>query len=362
MCLAFTSYSEAPSALLFSLAGCFACWASGQASSVRAHLLGFCASGFLLLAWLLIWGDVVGYLAFHFLFGQTALLKHGVIPFGQLVSSLSPSLKPDHLVQLVAIIAGGLGSAGSAWLARRSGAGPAAAAFWSLTTLAGLILLDARGLTIFQNGAMVMAAIGVFAVTLPSVIQRFSLPGGSAPLWASVACVLTVAIAEAGLRNAIYSPTALTRAQFFAQPPAAIALRGDDALDQAVRRLTKPDERILALVYRPDFYWSAGRLPINRLYEYLPSDARYAKSPMLGQQRDLCTILATSPPPVIVFDNWTVWGAHKPVDYMPCLFDVLAAKYKYIQEPGDAGKDAAKLYVRSDRLSASEDKAKFGKP
>jgi hypothetical protein len=353
--LAFTSYSEAPSALLFSLGGCLAAWFGGQWRAASVHLIAACAVGFLLLGWMLVWGDVRGYLTFHVLFSQTAYLnsvhvKIFPVSLPGLIWSLTPSLQPDRLVQSAAILCGAFGSAASLWLALRPGRGRAACCVSVVTTLAALVLLDARGLVIFQNGAMLMAAIGVFALAMPAAVAPVTQTAARPLLWASALCLCAIVCNDAVLRHAIYSPTTLTRAQFLGQPPAGIALRGDAPLDVAIRRLTRPGERILALVYRPDIYWAAGRLPINRLYEYLPADALYAHAPMLGEQRDLCAILDKSPPPVIVFDNWVVWGTYKPIDYMPCLFKVLAAKYTYIPEAGDEGAEAAKLYVRNDRV------------
>jgi hypothetical protein len=352
-CLAFTSYSEAPSALLFSLGGCLAAWFGGQKRAARVHLGAACAAGLLLLGWLLIWGDVRGYLAFHVLFSQSAYL-HSVhvrlfpLSLPDLTRSLTPSLLPDRLVQSAAILCGAFGSAASLRLALRTGRGRAASCVSVAATLAALVLLDARGLVIFQNGAMLMASIGVFALAVPAAILPPARPSARPLLWASAICLCTVAGADAVLRHAVFSPTSLTRAQFLSQPPAAVAARSDAPMFAAIRRVTRPDQRILALVYRPDAYWAAGRLPIDRLYEYLPADALYSTAPMLGEQRDLCAILKNAPPPVIIFDNWLVWGQVRPIDYMPCLFATLAASYRHIPEPGDEGAEAAKLYVRND--------------
>jgi len=347
--LAFTSYSEAPSALLFSLGGCLAAWYGGQRRAVRVHLIACGATGLLLLAWMLIWGDVLGYITFHFLFGQYFYQKLDPVTLSRLLFSLTPSLQADRLVQSAAILCGGFGSGASLWLALRRGPGRIAACVSVVTTLAAIVLLNARGLVIFQDGAMLMAAIGVFALAVPAAVARMPVAGLRAPVWASAACLGAIVCTDAVLRHAVATPTGMTRAAFLSQPPAAVAARQDGPMFDAIRRLTKPDEHILVLVYRPDLYWAAGRLPINRLYEYLPTDAYYAKAPMLGEQRDLCDILARSPPPVIVFDNWAVWGVYRPRDYMPCIFTVLAERYKYIPEPFDTQPDAPKLYVRSDR-------------
>jgi hypothetical protein len=345
--LAFTSYSEAPSALLFSAGGCLAAWQGGQARAARAHLAGFVAAGILLAAWLAIWGDILGYLTFHVLFAAKIYQQVGPLSLRGLLMSLTPSSQPDRLVQGAAVIFAAIGSLAALILAVRAGSGRVAAVFAVLASALGLVLLNIRGLSIFQDGAMLVGAIGWFALAGAAAIAGIR-PRTSHPIWAGAACIAIVAITDGVLRHAVFSPPPMTRAQFLAQPYAPIAARGEGPLFDAIRRLTRPDERILALVYRPEIYFGAGRRPIDRFYEYLPTDAIYARAPFFGEQRDLCAILETSPPKVIVFDNWAVWGIYKPIDYMPCLFKALAAKYKHIPEPGDEGAEAAKLYVRND--------------
>jgi hypothetical protein len=348
--LAFTSYSEAPSALLFSAGGCLAAWRGGQRRAVRAHLAGAFGAGALLLAWLAIWGDLLGYLTFHVMFATTIYQKVGPLSLRGVLTSLTPSLNANRLVQSAGVIFAVLGSLSALVLALRPGAGRFAAVFAVLATLSGLVLLNLRGLSIFQDGAFLMGAIGWFALAATAALTGLRTRAPH-PLLSGAACLAIVAVTDLVVRHAIYSPPPLTRAQFLSEPFYPIAARAQGPLFDAIRRLTHPDERILALVYRPETYFAAGRLPIDRLYEYLPTDAIYARAPWFGEQRDLCEILAASPPPVIVFDNWAVWGIYKPIDYMPCLFKALAAKYTYIHEPGDEGTEAPKLYVRSDRIA-----------
>ena len=346
-CLAFTSYSEAPTALLLSASGCLAAWKGRQRPACRAHVVGVVVAGVLLVLWLVAHGDVVGYLAFHVALTLTAYQAYGPLSFYGFADSLTLSPRPDHLVQDAAIIFGLAGSVALFCLALKPGFGRVAAALSVVAVAASLVLLDLRGLVIFQNGAFLVSCIGLLSVAGPAGLQR--LPASAqTTLWGSAACLLTVLLTEGAMRYAVFSPSGLTRAAFLTFPTQTIGKQAEGPLFDAVRRSAHPEERILILVYRPDLYWAADRLPISGIYEYLPFDALYAKYPWFGQKRDLCDRLARSPPPVILFDDWTVWGRYKPITYMNCLFQVIS-RYTYVPEPGDSLPNGTKLYVRSDR-------------
>ena len=347
--LAFTSFQQAPTALLFSAGGCLSAWRGGQPRAVAAHLAGVAASGVLLLVWLLRWGDLRGYLALHVYFGLVIYPQFGPVTLRSFLASLVPSLDPGWVVQGAGIVFGGLGCLASLGVSLRAGPGRGAAVAATLATLAGLVLLDVRGLPLFQNGPLVMGGFGWFtlaACALPPPPRR-QARSGMTPLWAATACLAVIAVTDAAFRHATYSPTGLTRAQFLSQPPSLLARRQGGPMFDAVRRVTHPGERMLALVYSPASYFDAGRLPVDQFYAYLPMDAAYAAHPVLGQTRDLCRTLEASPPPAILFDNWVVWDLYAPIDYMPCVIEALSRRYTYVAEPGD---DGQKLFVRNDRM------------
>ncbi len=335
--LGFAGVHQCPSALLFSGGACLAAWRAGQIRAVCAHVIGLAASGLLLLTWLVVWGDLRGYLALHIYYALFVFPQFSSATFSGFFANLVPSLNPGRLVQSAGVILGTLGFLATCSRAKRPIRGRAAALAAAFTTFGGFVLLDARGSAAFNDGPLVMCGIGWFALVVPGLFRRYSI---------TPVALAVVVITELVLRHATYTPSGLTRAQFLAVPPTRMAERQDSPMFDEIRRVTRPDERILALVYAPQTYFSAGRLPPDQVYTYLPMDAAYAKRPALGQLRDLCRILDVSPPPAIVFDNWVVWGRYAPIDYMPCLFGVLARTYRYVPEPGDV---TQKLYVRNDR-------------
>ncbi|KXU93085.1 hypothetical protein AD928_09725 [Acetobacter cerevisiae] len=96
--------------------------------------------------------------------------------------------------------------------------------------------------------------------------------------------------------------------------------------------------------YNPNVYIEADRLPIKKYHDYLPWEADYAKHPVKGYERDICVDLPKALPPVIYFNNWTVWGLWKPEKFMGCAVEILQTQYE--QLPG-----IPDVYVRKDRLA-----------
>ncbi len=74
---------------------------------------------------------------------------------------------------------------------------------------------------------------------------------------------------------------------------------------------------------------------------YLPWDADYAKAPWFDRDRDLCIDMTKSPPKLVYFDDWIVWGRWHMADYAPCFIQILHDKYQ-------RQKDFPDLYLRRD--------------
>ncbi len=352
--LGFQAYSEIPTALLFAAGSCLPAWRTDRKAAAVAHLLGGGVATVVLLGWLARWGDVVGYFAFHIAFAQTAYMKFLGFGFAGFLGSLALSTRADRLVEDLAILSGAASCLAFLGLAMRRAPARVETMVSIGLVAVGVLLLNARGLTIFQNGAFVMVAMAALALALPMTAEAARpATGWLATAAAVICCAALIVAAELTARRALSSPGAMTRAEIMKQPRYLIARRSDDPYFNEIRRLTRPDERILVLVYRPKMYWQADRMPMNGFYDYLPADAVYAKSPWFGRTRDLCVALAQSPPPVIVFDNWTVWDRYKPKDYMPCLFDILDKTYRPVPRFFHNTPQYPKLYVRADRAVTS---------
>ena len=331
-----TAYSLAPTAALLAASGLWAARRAGRTDVARIAAwlcLGMLAGGLVVVTWLAVFGDIVGYLVFHIITQQANYARYIGFTPRQFLLSLLPSAAPDALVQAIALACCAAGFAGlaSSGASRR---GPPL-----LAGLCGVLLLSARGTTNFQNGEFLMVSAGLAALAAArSPFRRMVAPAPAAAMAWSVVVGGGVAGAEITARQALCSPGGLTRSQLVAVPPDPIGL-SDDPVSGEIRSLLPRTGRMLALVYAPAIYLKAGRLPMRGYYEYLPWDADYARAPWFGRRRDLCADLASSPPPVIYFDNWSVWGTIAPRQFMPCVEDLLASGYRPV--PG-----FSELYVR----------------
>ena len=338
-----TAYSLVPSVALLA-AGPFLALAGERGSLPRLALAwaaGFASVGAVLLAWLLAYGDLVGYLVFHILTLQVNYARYAPLSLDGFVYSLEPSTRPDalvHALALAATVAGALLA-----VCRLCERGPTVARGVGLALLVGgVVLLDVRGIVGFQDGTFVMASVALVAVPLGGLLG--GVEAGTAPAF-GVAMLVggLLGLVEHTARQASTTPWGMTRAQVIAFPGYDLNVDDHTATLRTLRAALLPGERMMALVYSPTVFLNAGVLPVRGFHEYLPWEADYARHPMLGRPRDLCATLLASPPPVVWFDGWVVAGRYKPETFIPCLGGVLVGSY---------ARDAVngQLFIRKDRV------------
>jgi hypothetical protein len=334
-----SAYSYAPSAVLIAAGGGWAALREGQWRALRALAAGAVAGGLLVLLHLLWFGDLRGYLAFHVAESQVDYARYIGFSLRVFGRSLIPSLRPDDIVQSLAVVCTAASFAGFLALDVAQPAGRRRHAGGIALGVLGVLLLNARGMSIFQDGSFVIAAIVLLAIAVARLLARLRW---QAEILGSACVALLIVAFHAAARPALYTPFGFDRAKMAGFPRWPLPSPADAPVFARVRALVGPGERILALTYQPSFYLHAGRDPMDGFYTYFPWDADYAKSPWFGMQRDLCTTLTAVPPPLIVFDQSPLWG-HKPEDYMPCLFAAL--QRNYVRDSAiDTG--AEQIYVR----------------
>jgi len=345
-CSAFCCYCFMPSVILFASAG--VCRALGDRRFWRPVAwfvgTGFAAYG-LLLGWISVFGDLRGYFAFHIAFSQTAYRPFILFGWGTFLHSLRPSLAPDHRIQTLALVAWAVGGAWVVSAAARTDSRRAGVAAGVLA-LAGVMMLNARGSNTFHDGPFLMAAFAGLSLACVDMLDRWAAahrPRGR--LGVTLVLVGVLVLTEGVVRGAVATPNVVDWNAMVEQPRYDIGRRAETPIAVRIREIVRPDERFLALVYQPDLYFAADRLPISGFYTYLPWDAAYARAPWFGRPRDLCVALEAEPPPLIAFDGWRVWNAFDLGDYAPCVPKILAERYRRL-------KDLPDLYVRRDRYQA----------
>ncbi len=338
VCLVANAYSFAPSAVLLALAGSSTAAVAGRRGARMALgtgiLLGLIGFG----AYMRIFADLRGYLAFHVAENQFVYSHYIGASLGQFWLSLVPS--PDRLerVQDIALCCMAAGLAGQLALAARHAEDRARRSWVIAATFAGIVLLNGRGSITFQDGTFVYAAITAFSITSANVL---ALLARRARIAGTLGTVLVAGAALLATRQAPYLPQGMTAWEIAKTPKWPIGSPSDAPLFRLIRRITRPEQRILALPYHPRFYLLAGRMPIDGYYAYFRWDADYAQEPWFGRPHDLCTALGKTLPAVISVAEVGVWG-YRPRSYVPCLADIL--RTRYTQDKAMSGNDGD-LYI-----------------
>ncbi len=341
-----TAYSFLPSVALFALSGGIAAWRNEQSRALLPLGAGAAVGGFLTLLWLLRFADPIGYLAFHIGEGQIAYPPYIGFSLHLFLQSLVPKFGPDYRIQAMAVVCTALSLAGYLLLDWRQGRGEKRHTPEILLGFAGILALNARGLWIFQDGGFLMAALAMAALCAAECLAR--MPRDA--FWLAPATVaISVVGAEYIARHAFITPPHLTWVVARSFPFFPLPSRSELPEFARIRELVHPDERMLALTYSPETYLMADRLPMQGFYTWFPWDADYVHSQPFGWRRDLCAALRTSPPPVITYNAWAVWG-HDPHGYMQCLFDTL--QRDYMIDPNFRPRNQT-LYVRRDRMAST---------
>ena len=335
---AFTAYSYWPSIALFSGSLLLGIERAERRRAALWLTAGGTTAAVIVLLWLARFGSITGYVAYHIVANQRDYAPYMAPTLRDFLFSFVPQSAPfarGHMIGLFCFLAA-LATATARALA--DPLAPGRRTTMVLLCFGGLALLNVRGGLGFVDGAFLVAAIATAAVLLPPALVNLptrALPALLAPLILAV-CLLA---AELFVRGA-----AISRTQILASWPFHY-LPDNQPISQEIRRIVGTDERFLALVYTPGLFLSSGRLPMAKYHEYLPWEADYARHPWGGHVRDLCADLSQTLPPLVSFDDWTVWDKYPPSEFMSCVLRTLAESYQ---------RDTRfpSLYVRRDRAQA----------
>jgi hypothetical protein len=338
----FAAYAYAPATLILAFSALLALPVQSRKPACL-HLAAGAAAAFLGMAlWTLIFCDLRGYIAYHFIENQLYFAPYINFSVARIPAALLPRFTPEFMAQSIAELCGLLG-----WLAFAAPGKPATSLYRHrmivlLSGLAGLALTNPRANPSFQNGAFVLLAFGVAALGWSRLPRALGLAPTALRQGAATAIVaITLVAAEAAARTATTSPDGYTRAQLLTRRPSPLE-QSNAPWAQRLRQAVHQGEPILALPIMPQIYIAVGRLPMPGFDHYFPWDADYARHPWHGYGRDLCAALSHSPPPVIYDTDWVVWGLYAPKDYMPCLYATLAKSYTRLPN--------SLFYVRNDRM------------
>ncbi len=163
-----TAYPLVPSVVVLLIAGLLPLGPERRRLGL-AWAAGFACAGAAVLIWMLIHGDLVGYVVFHFLSMQANYARYAPATVSGFFASMVPSLRAGALVHSLAILATVSGAVAIAAIMpdRRW---PRMVAL--VLAVGGVLLLDARGLVGFQDGTFVVAAFALVALALGPLLGR----------------------------------------------------------------------------------------------------------------------------------------------------------------------------------------------
>jgi hypothetical protein len=350
LCLALLcadSYSLAPSALLLIASAALFLRAQTPTREQPSPMLwlgtGFAAGCVVLLTWMLIYADLLGYLVFHFINMQVNYARYTTYGWAAALRSFIPSAAPDKIVQSGAAVACVLSfPILKATFPRPQSPRTISFVAALVTLFIAILMLNFRGGFGFQDGAFVVASFALLALSLAYAAETLGGAKNWCLAWPITAAMFgLLACYEIADRTALSSPGNLTRRQMVGWPHIALAEQDGMPIVRRLHEILRPGERLLALVYDPEAYLYSGFLPIRKFHEYLPWEADYARSPWFGKDRDLCKEVTVRPPPVILYDGWKVWDKYPAAEFMPCIPALLAKGY--IADP------IPTLFIRRDR-------------
>ncbi len=323
----FTAYSFAPSVIILTISGFMSLINENKKSSIFYFITGAMSGSIFIVIWLLIYGNLINYFVFHVIFNQISYAKFINFSFSSFFHSLEFSFSQSREIQTFSVLFCFLSCL--LFVLTELGARERPRQILPiLVGYAGILLLNARGSLIFQDATFLVTSIGTLSLAVAGAARRFyPMERPVFAVFGTLVIATCIAGTEFAGRQALSTPAPLTRSEIVSEPESAAYRPMNSPLYAKVRSIVRPNEKVLALPYAPEFYWYADRLPMDGYYEYLPWDAAYAKHPWFGRARDICDSLKKSPPRLIYFDNWKVWGMYAPEDYMPCVLNILATKY-----------------------------------
>lgn len=113
---------------------------------------------------------------------------------------------------------------------------------------------------------------------------------------------------------------------------------------ELVKRYTDKEDRILAYSFQNYQYILADRLPGSANFFYLPWQARYSESPVLGVTLDACGDLRKNRPKMLLIDKMNVNGEWPWESYAACIQEVIDQDYLQIR--------GTHYYIRTDAFPA----------
>lgn len=341
----FAAYAFGPAAVFLVVSTSLSFMASRERLTrhAKAICFGSITAVSLVVAWLISFGDLLGYLIYHFYFNQKIyaffIRFSPRAIFNVFNLAFTPQRRIDALsfiffilwIFIVAVMVWRKGQKMRDLLLR----------FGAIFFLVlAVLFMNPRGMYGFYNAGVVVVNLAMVSLMATGILQQqFRQISWLRLIPSLLFIVLSVAGTEQVSRGAVSSPYKVAKKDFMAY----VADQGQEqgGIYEFVRSITTKDDKVLSLIFNPSFYIKTGRLPASGHYYYFPWQAAYNRRSILDYKIDICQDIAANRPAVIWFDNWRVWGGYAIGMYEPCVPALI--KSRYTCHSGERN-----LYIRND--------------
>jgi hypothetical protein len=307
-------------------------------------VLGMLTSLMAILAWMLLYGDLKGFLVYHFYFNQEVYLDFVSYSPMKVLDLFAFSLTPKSSIHTFSLILMGLWSYFFSIVASdQNPVLPWALRIISLALIVlSVLLMNPRGDAGFHDSGFVIVNVALFAVACGLALQHRIASGVPHGRTGTLLVIFSSIFFLTQVSNEAISSHGFLKKDL--RVHVVPMKRTDGGPYDLVRSLTGKDGKILVLIFNPGQYIKVDRLPASGNYYYLPWQASYDKHPITGFKIDICHDIAKNAPAAIWFDDWKVWGRYSIEEYEPCVPATISANY--VRLNGDA-----RWFVRKDLAS-----------
>jgi hypothetical protein len=330
--LCFTSYSFGLAAVFLFVSSLVALIKSEypRKKTLLYFVIGVISLTVLLCLWLLKYGDLIGYYAYHFYFNMNMWSEWTSFSLLKVFRNFMISTDPSKTVQSFSIIlwTGSLILFVLSFIRRKSKSTIYKAASLVLL-LFSVLLLNLRGGYTFHNASFVIGSIALFSAMLVFFYRNFFSTKMYYVL--TVASFLLVFVFAEWVSTISKSAIHGVYKADYENYQIAFKPSSEEPF-VFIRDITGEDEKVLSMVFQLAVYLKADRLPASGQIFYLPIQADYMKKPVKGYVIDICEDMRKNEPKVIWFDNWKVGDQVYMKDYEPCVTQIMDQNYTQVSD------------------------------
>ena len=354
----FSAYSFVVACAFFGLICLYKAWLEKNWAHVKMASLGLLTSIVVVISWLLMFGDVIGYIVHHFYFNQVVyskfvsydpfLIFHFVPPLlGYWTLDSASSLEPrSYLLAYIIASAISVFSLLLMLLERQN----LAKRHWKfipvfICLLLGIVFSNPRAANDFQASTMVIVVVAFSALSFSVILDRNTSRRSSIFIASSVMIAIlavTFILTQFLSRTLLYSTLP---SRYYGMT--GVLKKSNSPDMEFLRSIVAPDEPVQQFPYNLMFYIAIDRNPASGNYYYLPWQDAYEKKPLWGYKIDVCQDMETKLPKIIYYSKSVVW-VYPTSDYLGCVERLLDTKYLRTTR-------AENVWIRADVAAGRDD-------